>query len=571
MMKKKISLVLAFLMAASMLAGCKKTDENSAGITDTGITASEPATITQMTTTKETETETETETEETTEETTTTSAPEETTESETTTTTAPSETTIVSDPTTATAAAVTTKAAKEWNETEISETLYITKDCYSRVKAVVGSDSVKKYTAGTKINIVAATDTGYYKLADGTFIHSDYVTDTAPGGNNDDPNEEIFGDPEETTTKKPAQTEKTNPDTSKNTSSNPINTNYTKSYTDRYPYQQLSSAEKQLYRNIVEAAESFNTEVAIPDGLMSDDVFKVYVIVFNNEPQLFWLSNSVPSGYGSLSLKFEISRSKAEEMQKTIDSNVQQVMNKVNAYSSTVSKLKVIHDWVITKNTFSLQGNYATCGIYNGLTGAGELQCQGYAKTTQYLCDMAGIDCMTVVGNNSEGSTHAWNVVYCDNGYYILDTTWDDPENSYGNADFVRYLYFLANDSMIKNSHFNISTAKRGNGDRIKLYTPPACTKTACYYFKAYNKEYSDLDSAVNGMYAEFDDVIAAGKQVVHIRVTDHDTWETLTSDKYWKIFQDYARSKSKKVDNIRRQRILPENCLVVEYDIVYK
>ena len=31
-MKKKISLVLAFLMAATMLAGCKKTDEETAGL-----------------------------------------------------------------------------------------------------------------------------------------------------------------------------------------------------------------------------------------------------------------------------------------------------------------------------------------------------------------------------------------------------------------------------------------------------------------------------------------------------------------------------------------------------------
>lgn len=67
-----------------------------------------------------------------------------------------------------------------WNETEISETLYIKTPCYSRIKAVVGADAVKRYKVGTKINVVAATDTGFYKLDDGTFIHSDYVTDENP-------------------------------------------------------------------------------------------------------------------------------------------------------------------------------------------------------------------------------------------------------------------------------------------------------------------------------------------------------------------------------------------------------
>lgn len=69
---------------------------------------------------------------------------------------------------------------KEWNETETSETFYIKTSCYSRTRAVVGSESVKKYEVGTKIDVVAATDTGYWKLKDGTFIHGDYLTDEKP-------------------------------------------------------------------------------------------------------------------------------------------------------------------------------------------------------------------------------------------------------------------------------------------------------------------------------------------------------------------------------------------------------
>lgn len=76
----------------------------------------------------------------------------------------------------------TSEYEMSWNETEINETLYIKTSCYSRTKAVVGADSVKKYEVGTKIDVVAATDTGYYKLKDGTFIHSDYVTDEKPWG-----------------------------------------------------------------------------------------------------------------------------------------------------------------------------------------------------------------------------------------------------------------------------------------------------------------------------------------------------------------------------------------------------
>ena len=559
-MKKKISVILAFLMAASMLAGCKKTDETSGGIPETTPTSS----LTQMTTTAPQETTTEKPTT-----TTTIDSEEETasvsdTESETvteseTTTTAPSETTT--SQTVSADAQPTSEQA--WNETEISETLYITKSCYSRTRAIVGSPSVKEYAPGTKINVVAATDTGYYKLADGTFIHSDYVSDEPP-------TETTTKAPTTTASEKTTTAKKDNPDSNKGSSS-PISSSYTKSYTDRYPYQQLSSAEKQLYANIVRAAERFEKEVSVPEGLTSDDIFRVYLIVFNNEPQLFWLSTSVPSGYGTISLQYVLTRSQAEEVQKVIDSNVKSVMNKVSAYSSTISKLKVIHDWVITNNDFNISGSFDTCGVYNGLTGYGTLQCQGYAKTAQYLCDVAGIECMTVVGNNTEGDTHAWNVVYCDNGYYILDTTWDDPIISYGTSKYIRYLFFLANDSMIQNSHMNRSTAKRGNGTRVKLFDPPACTKTACYYFKSYNKEYSDLESAKAGLYAELDNAISSGSLVAHVKVTNHSDWEALRSNANWKEFQEYAKSKDKKIDRLNRQTTLTEDLLVVEYDIVYK
>lgn len=551
-MKKKISLILAFLMAASMLAGCKQTNEDSAGLPDVGGDTSSIS----LTTMTVSESETETTTEE------TTTAPEETTTEETTTEseteTSATETTTAASSETATSASTT--AARAWNETEISETLYIKTSCYSRTQAIVGSESVKKYDVGQKINIVAATDTGYYKLADGTFIHSDYVTDQAPAATTT-----------AATTKAPKKTESTEETTKKNVPASSINSAYNKSYTDRYPYQQLGKSEQQLYADIVEAATNFETQVEVPSSLSSDDIVKVYALVYNQEPQLFWLSNLVPISLGGmLNLQFDLTPEKAASAQKEIDATVSEVMSKVNGYTSTVSKLKVIYDWVITHNTFSLQGNYRTCGIYNGLTDGGELQCQGYAKTVLYLCDIAGIECMVVTGNNEAGSTHAWNVVYCDNGYYILDTTWGDPMTPYGRSSYIRYLFFLANDDMIRNTHLNVSTVARGNGNRIKLYNPPACTKSACYYFKAYNKEYSDLETAAQAMYAEIDAAVAAGKNVAHIRVTDHDLWEVLRDKTYWRAFQNYAKEKDSSVKELKLQTSLTEDILVVEYDIAY-
>ena len=72
----------------------------------------------------------------------------------------------------------TTKPAPEWTETKASGTKYVNTDCYSRKKAVLGADTVKLYSVNDKVTVTAKTDTGYYKLDTGAYIHSDYLSDS---------------------------------------------------------------------------------------------------------------------------------------------------------------------------------------------------------------------------------------------------------------------------------------------------------------------------------------------------------------------------------------------------------
>ncbi len=69
---------------------------------------------------------------------------------------------------------------KEWKETPTSGTKYVTVDCYSRKNAIIGSDKVDLHTYGSSVKVVAKTDTDYYKLSDGSFIHQDYLSDSKP-------------------------------------------------------------------------------------------------------------------------------------------------------------------------------------------------------------------------------------------------------------------------------------------------------------------------------------------------------------------------------------------------------
>ena len=106
-----------------------------------------------------------------------TTKPQETKSAETTTTTTKAVTTAKPKPATTTTAA-TTKPAPEWTETKASGTKYVNTDCYSRKKAVLGAETVKLYSVNDKVTVTAKTDTGYYKLDTGAYIHSDYLSDS---------------------------------------------------------------------------------------------------------------------------------------------------------------------------------------------------------------------------------------------------------------------------------------------------------------------------------------------------------------------------------------------------------
>ena len=73
--------------------------------------------------------------------------------------------------------------------------------------------------------------------------------------------------------------------------------------------------------------------------------------------------------------------------------------------------------------------------------------CAGYARAFALICRYAGINCAWVWGNETEESSHAWNVIYpCDGSEPVLvDVTWDDglSFDTVGQTD-VDYSYFYS-------------------------------------------------------------------------------------------------------------------------------
>lgn len=221
-------------------------------------------------------------------------------------------------------------------------------------------------------------------------------------------------------------------------------------------YEQLSDEEKRWYDELKAAAESFSERVEYSGDIDRDAAKKIFLAVYDQEPRLFWLDSVFyPPRESSQLLKYRFGKDEAERMQEELRQVTDRIMNDTAGFSD-YEKLLYFHDYLVRNCVFSLEGENYT--IYSALC-RGYAQCEGYAFSFKYLCDLSGIDCITVTGTNDTGDTHAWNIVSLNGIWYNVDCTWDDPVLENGSEDFLRRYYLLVPDSDILGiTHFRDDT-----------------------------------------------------------------------------------------------------------------
>lgn len=102
--------------------------------------------------------------------------------------------------------------------------------------------------------------------------------------------------------------------------------------------------------------------------------------------------------------------------------------------------VEAIYNWI--GNTVVYDMEAASCGNKNASDPSWVFEnhratCEGYAKLFQIMTTSLGIPCILVWGkaflyNNTNASGHMWNLVYVDEIWEIVDTTWSTPNTYYG-------------------------------------------------------------------------------------------------------------------------------------------
>jgi len=139
-----------------------------------------------------------------------------------------------------------------------------------------------------------------------------------------------------------------------------------------------------------------------------------------------------------------------------------------------------LHDWLIDWGSYdesvhdpdTPMGRPDNTNPY-GMLVEGYGICLGYASTFQLLMDLAGVECMTVIGASADSTgDHAWNMVRLEGEWYCVDPTWDDPMGDLSG-------YFPQTLRLIHHRYFNVTSAYlRETGHQWEYEAVPEATAT---------------------------------------------------------------------------------------------
>jgi len=271
----------------------------------------------------------------------------------------------------------------------------------------------------------------------------------------------------------------------------------------RYAYSLLNGDEKSVYDTVLEAINSFSTQInGFAVSVTDSQIQKILDYVQRDHPELFWFQHGATFTFDTtthivnkLELTYCMTKAEAEERQGEIESSVEPFLSAVNDTMSDYEVTLHIYENIIKLvdyDTIGLERQKKTTvspdtpddlrSIY-GVFVNKKAVCAGYAKAMQYLLNLCGIECTYVTSD-----THAWNLLKLEGDYYHMDVTWGDGSDTKKEKSSV---------AAINYDCFCITTAELS---RLEMHTPekdlplPECTATKCNYHRRHGLYFEKFD-----------------------------------------------------------------------------
>ena len=225
----------------------------------------------------------------------------------------------------------------------------------------------------------------------------------------------------------------------------------------KFYYEQLNDIEKEIYDSMMNSKELFieNEEVLCYSYSAEkgyDQIYEEYATraffayLYDNPMATMWVNSvSFKTGINSVYVNGEYSHlesielyiipqeengryadfATSDETRKAIAEVESEVYSFVETLTGTEEeKYTKIHDWIIEGAEYDETGTASNLRSVYGAIIQKNCVCAGFAYAYKYVADVAGLNVLYVNGLG-DGGAHAWNHVFVNGEWKLVDVTWD--------------------------------------------------------------------------------------------------------------------------------------------------
>ena len=221
-----------------------------------------------------------------------------------------------------------------------------------------------------------------------------------------------------------------------------------------------------LYKQIEQTIRSRASQMSVSKGTTQDDVHQCVRDIMRKNPDIFWFSHQWRYAEDEKVVHFRYTLSKERCMiaKKQIEDVVLKDFNLAEVcWLSVPEKVMYVYKWLAMYCKYNIYSAYNQT-IYSVFVQRNSV-CTGYAKATQYLFKLLGIESRLLFGmihQAEKGSRHCWLLVKIDNQWFHHDPTFAVPDINdllrkagvtpvFG-AEGLVYNYFCCDTESIKHS-----------------------------------------------------------------------------------------------------------------------
>lgn len=295
-------------------------------------------------------------------------------------------------------------------------------------------------------------------------------------------------------------------------------------------YDQLPGESQDDYEILRQGLMECNDSIRL-EGCEGKSLAEVWEAVLMDNPGIFWANTYRYSEQRGESVSCEVmpsycyTKAEIEERQTKIEEYTDKFVSGISRDASDYDKILYTYETIIEYTEYNLEAvnNQHIDSVILGKSSV----CAGYAKTTKYLLNRLGVECIYVTGsayNGEDEEAHAWTIVKCEDDYYFVDTTWGDPvyQQKTGGADDrqknISYDYLCCNEAQLFKTH-----------TLDMNYEYPSCTEMTWNYYVVNGRYFTEYNANEISELIKKD--IEVGKQESEFRFSDDSVYASAKDD----------------------------------------